>query len=297
MMNDPNPKQHRRRWWLVLAGMLAFALFAPRLAPLADVSMSQIAPPIGDQQEGIYEMNAGNSTATMDITSMWGGDWFTKSLTFALFDDLALFEGDIALHTDSLTVSGLGVNRTSLLWKDGLVPYEIDPKLPAQNRVFDAIAHWEANTSIRFVQRTPQNANQYPNYVYFQPASGCWSYVGMVGGKQPLGLALGCGTGSTIHEIGHVVGLWHEQSRADRDKHVQIHFENIVSGMEHNFTQHIADGQDLGAYDYESIMHYPRWAFSKNGKDTIVPIQDIAIGQRSVLSEGDIAAVESLYKR
>ena len=28
--------------------------------------------------------------------------------------------------------------------------------------------------------------------------------------------------------------------------------------MEHNFDQHIADGDDLNAYDYGSIMHYPR---------------------------------------
>ena len=53
----------------------------------------------------------------------------------------------------------------------------------------------------------------------------------------------------------------------------------------------------MGEYDYDSIMHYPRWAFSKNGKDTIVPHGDQIIGQRSSLSEGDIAAVEYMYSR
>ena len=41
--------------------------------------------------------------------------------------------------------------------------------------------------------------------------------------------------------------------------------------MEHNFDQHISDGDDVGTYDYGSIMHYPRDAFSIDGSDTITP--------------------------
>ena len=43
-------------------------------------------------------------------------------------------------------------------------------------------------------------------------------------------------------------------------------------------------------------MHYPRWAFSKNGQDTIVPKQNVEIGQRQTLSDGDIAAVVHMYR-
>ena len=90
------------------------------------------------------------------------------------------------------------------------------------------------------------------------------------------------------------MGLWHEQSREDRDEYVTIHYENIEAGYEHNFNQHIADGEDVGDYDYDSIMHYPRWAFSTNG-DTITPPPGVTIGQRQRLSDGDIAAVVYMY--
>jgi hypothetical protein len=65
--------------------------------------------------------------------------------------------------------------------------------------------------------------------------------------------------------------------------------------MEHNFDQQISDGDDVGAYDYGSIMHYPRDAFSTDGSDTITPTNAAAaIGQRTALSAGDIAAANSM---
>ena len=55
------------------------------------------------------------------------------------------------------------------------------------------------------------------------------------------------------------------------------------------------DGDDVGPYDYGSIMHYPATAFSKNGQPTIVTKNGATIGQRQGLSPGDIAAVQSMY--
>ncbi|MEO5711622.1 MAG: M12 family metallopeptidase [Nocardioidaceae bacterium] len=69
-----------------------------------------------------------------------------------------------------------------------------------------------------------------------------------------MNLAPGGTTGNAIHEIGHTVGMWHEQSRQDRDAFVTIHWANIQTGLEHNFNQHVSDGDNVGNYDYGSIM-------------------------------------------
>jgi astacin len=158
------------------------------------------------------------------------------------------------------------------------------------------MAYWEEHSEIRFVERTDANASDYPNYVRFVTSTGCASYVGMQGGAQRIFLAPQCSTGNTIHEIGHALGLWHEQSRNDRDDYVDVRFENIYRGYEHNFQIQSSNGEDIGEYDYASIMHYPSWAFSKNGEDTIVPLQDgVEIGQRTHLSDGDLDSIAQMY--
>jgi hypothetical protein len=268
-----------------------------------------------------------------NVPSMWqsegefrGGDRGTAFISGVTFgsspvvysnvDGMAIFEGDIALGPVDVLEQQLAEMRTAVQggtpsevaraivvtgarfrWPDGIVPFEIDPALPNPQRVRDAIRHWEDHTHLIFPERTAASASQYPNFIRFSDAGGCWSFVGMQGnGGQTISLGSGCSTGNAIHEIGHAVGLWHEQSREDRDLFVTIHWQNIQSGTEHNFDQHITDGDDVGEYDYGSIMHYPRTAFSKNGNATITPVDTVAvIGQRSGLSTRDIAAIHIIY--
>jgi hypothetical protein len=95
------------------------------------------------------------------------------------------------------------------------------------------------------------------------------------------------------HEIAHALGAGHEQNRPDRNQYVQIHLENMLNPQEvgHNFTI-LQMGTYNEPYDFASIMHYPPYAFSKNGLPTISPRQGYEehgayMGNRAALSQGD----------
>jgi hypothetical protein len=185
-------------------------------------------------------------------------------------------------------------------WPGDVVPYSIDPAYPSSDLVLQAISAWQNVTKVRFVERTLANASSYRNYVYFTNGTdpnACYSYgVGMQGGRQLVELVDGCQFGQIVHEIGHVLGLDHEQNRSDRDKYVKVNLENVMKGYEGAFAQRPSLYKDLGTYDYDSIMHYETDAFSVNSQPTITSLNGAAIGQRDHISQGDIAAIATVYK-
>lgn len=60
----------------------------------------------------------------------------------------------------------------------------------------------------------------------------CCSYVGRRGGgPQAISIGKNCDKfGIVVHELGHVIGFWHEHTRPDRDEHVGIIRDNIQPG-------------------------------------------------------------------
>ena len=60
--------------------------------------------------------------------------------------------------------------------------------------------------------------------------------MGRKGGRQDIGVGKGCEyAGTIIHEIGHALGFWHEQSRSDRDTYVRVVWKNIEKKYHEQF--------------------------------------------------------------
>eukprot|EP00551_Chaetoceros_affinis_P006820 CAMPEP_0203678904 /NCGR_PEP_ID=MMETSP0090-20130426/33671_1 /ASSEMBLY_ACC=CAM_ASM_001088 /TAXON_ID=426623 /ORGANISM="Chaetoceros affinis, Strain CCMP159" /LENGTH=586 /DNA_ID=CAMNT_0050546347 /DNA_START=107 /DNA_END=1867 /DNA_ORIENTATION=- len=182
------------------------------------------------------------------------------------------------------------------------VPYSIssDYSSNEKSRIQDALDELGDKSKVIKFKFLPTN-DDYSDYIMVIKDTGCWSFVGHQGEMQRLSLDTYCLTKGIIqHEFMHAVGLFHEQSRPDRDNYVEINWENIEGGRDnHNFEKKI-NTETLGAsYDYGSVMHYPKTAFSSNGKDTITPTEPtngITIGQRNGADDQDILDMRLLYQ-
>ncbi|KAJ6216814.1 hypothetical protein RDWZM_007971 [Blomia tropicalis] len=196
--------------------------------------------------------------------------------------------------------------RIERLWDYAVIPYEIESNFSGDHRALfkQAMRHWENFTCIRFVERGAEHTNY---IVFTERPCGCCSFVGKRGnGPQAISIGKNCDKfGIVVHELGHVVGFWHEHTRPDRDQNVAIINQNIMEGQEYNFNKLGEDEvNSLGVnYDHDSIMHYSRNTFAKNPNlDTIMAREDPVhkvrpeIGQRLRLSTGDITQTMLLYR-
>ncbi|XP_023324289.1 zinc metalloproteinase nas-4 [Eurytemora carolleeae] len=212
-----------------------------------------------------------------------------------LDQDNNLLEGDIA--GVRLEVEGNNVSKNALLvkrWENSVVPYVISSRYSFWERgvIVRGLNEVEQKTCLSIRPRISEE-----NYIHILPGAGCYSSIGSRGGVQVLSLGSGCvHQGIVVHELLHALGLWHEQSRMDRDRFVKIYWKNILTGREDQFARYRGDLFNQ-SYDYTSIMHYGPTAFSRNGEKTIAPITGWRgnMGQRSGMTNLDLEKINTLY--
>uniref|UniRef100_A0A3P9DUI7 Metalloendopeptidase n=1 Tax=Maylandia zebra TaxID=106582 RepID=A0A3P9DUI7_9CICH len=237
-----------------------------------------------------------------DLTKMF---YFVK-MEYNPEDEPLVIFGDIAVPTglqnaDPCTARGC-------LWPKNngrvVVPYRISDQ--ERDVIEQGLRSFEAATCVSF---RPQSRERdfldiqspvllvcHKIFIYrsFQVLLFCWASWG----GQIVSLSRqGCVFHQIVqHEVLHALGFDHEQTRSDRDQHVRILLENVIPGMEHNFRKINTRNLDT-PYDYNSVMHYGRFAFSRDREPTIVPIPDenVAIGRATEMSANDILRVNRLY--
>ncbi len=187
------------------------------------------------------------------------------------------------------------------LWPNSTVFYVFDASVTPENQqaMLEAMAEISAVADIQFVEYTAE-----PNYIRILDFDGGYNYssaVGMSGGEQTIGIESWHRKWVMVHELFHALGMWHEQSRIDRDNYVRINVENIEQGFASQFAI-VPSAITNGPYDFDSVMHYDQFAFSTGSRTITVlwPYRKrwqyrLGTRDRPTMGSGDVWVLTHLY--
>ncbi|KIJ91300.1 hypothetical protein K443DRAFT_655201 [Laccaria amethystina LaAM-08-1] len=198
------------------------------------------------------------------------------------------------------------------LWPGGIIYYrysDTNVESAASTEVNFAISTWTAAVPcIRFV-RLPNDNKPTNGIVTIVAHSTNFGYCAAALGYTPTPMWLevdpsGCGDSTMLHEFGHLLGLYHEHTRPDRNNFVKFNCNNVLSpkccgssccGLACAFS--IDPGHyPSPEYDINSIMHYPSWAFNNGMGSTLTDLSNNVLHNPYIsLSPLDISRVRQLY--
>ena len=235
-----------------------------------------------DYGQGLSEQNG-----AMGRYHSFEGDILLTAREEALLRASAMNDGPLERKPRTIMGGGRsGMRHERFRWPDGVLRYQLGDTFSEEEKetvrrvlqefeeeissafppVQNCISFVESDTGDRVLLTGPQTATQ------------CSSTYGY----KPLGqvnLAGPCLRSSTIkHELMHSLGIFHQQSRSDRDDHVEILWDNIQDDFKGNFNKYVPTFINAHGvpYDLMSMMHYTSIMASKNQNITIRTLDENA---------------------
>jgi hypothetical protein len=179
---------------------------------------------------------------------------------------LSLLIGAVPLLTmQGTSKASLAIAYTQYLWPQNssgvaMVYYTIDTASdPAATGKINAAITTFNNDFMGVIQWQLWTSADGPNYVDINLSASdtsgvCEANEGYEAEPaQPMTGSTKCTVGTILHEMGHVIGLWHEQNRTDRATYISVSYANVIKGSWSNFQIQT------------DVMQYPPYSFSANG--------------------------------
>ena len=151
------------------------------------------------------------------------------------------------------------------VWPNGRIPYRyartssgaIQVNATTRERLSQAMTNWEQLTEGRIKFRPRQSSDT----AYVLIKEGSPRVSPFVGYRKDSVQSMYLRDSEYItvikHELGHVIGLHHEQRRNDRLSYIQVRKANIVNTTSCQYQFSVcSDCKKVGTYDRSSVMHY-----------------------------------------
>lgn len=201
--------------------------------------------------------------------------------------------------------------KKSPIWPNNKMYYCIPKSHPRVNEIREGLAKLHDLTGFKFIEhKTSFSLDKNILGVSFicDEKGGAYSYVGCQNSNptmthikfQSISIPSWGTYGTVMHEVCHALGLYHEQCRTDRDEYITINWDNIIEDKKNNFDKKsgVSVKSDGISFDFNSIMLYDSYAFSKNGQPTMTKKDgNIFTSQRETLSVTDLQAIKKLYPK